>query len=320
LRRGLTTPSNPLEVVGLILSTTVAIAQPDSRNPLFVRKTGRRDLGFRFPLLLERDRMSDWNTGQGPSMQILDWVFSRLGGNNTAPPPEVVERPAGEMAEISPPPRALASEADLQAANAWLQRERMRLESYTRSQLGRLQHEHQNLVAQTYHNEQTIIARAQELSRTEEMLATQSRALQQQAEELGKREQALAEQLQEWVQGEEKLEEQGGLLEALEAETAALLKSREAARADLEALAVSLMDRRKERAQEQALFASRLAELETRLQEADRAEAAAQRRLAEVEELEARLLHEIEAEKRQRPHGFQRTSTALPRRTESHSR
>ena len=71
--------------------------------------------------------------------------------------------------------------ADLRAANEWLRRERQRLEQYTQTQLDRIQSDRQALVTQTARNEQMIITGCQELSRKEELLARQSRTLQQQA-------------------------------------------------------------------------------------------------------------------------------------------
>src|SRR5271165_7746 len=156
--------------------------------------------------------MSDWHTMQSSSTQILDWIFARAGGDTDTPPPGAGEAARPGLAEMSPAP-SLHSRQDLQAAIAWLQRERQRLEGYTQSQLARLQQEHQSLVAQNYQNEQALISRAQELSRTEEMLTAH-----------------------------------------------------------------------------QAMLANRLAELEARCQATEQAEAAAQRRLAEIEALEARLI------------------------------
>jgi chromosome segregation ATPase len=223
--------------------------------------------------------MADWNAGPGPSTQVLDWLFSRLAGGGPTVAP-VVRAKVDDPGTSAPPP-AIRDAADLQAAADWLQRERKRLEGYTQVQLARLQSEHEELVRQNYLNEEALILRSQELSRTEEMLATQSRALQQQAEELSRREQALAAR------------------HDLGAEAEALQQARAAAQADLEALAVTLTEQQASREKEQARLAARKAQLEARLQAAERAEAGAQRREAELDELEARLLREIEGERQQ---------------------
>src|SRR5262249_10688189 len=123
--------------------------------------------------------------------QALDWLFARLGGQggaDPAPPAEPWADAPPARAGPPPPPRVHPPE-DLKLASAWLQRERARLETYTRSQLARIQREHQAQVAQNYLNEQTLILRSQELTRKEELLVSRGRALQAQAQELAQREQ-----------------------------------------------------------------------------------------------------------------------------------
>jgi hypothetical protein len=263
------------------------------------------------------NRTSDDTPGPSSATRLTDWLFSRMVGDGrtpwaAGPTPGVLVGPAWADVGTTQPPPAIPAGGDLRAAYEWLQRERRRLEGYTQSQLALLQREHQAMVQQSYLNEAALIARSQELGRQEEMLAAQSRALQQQALELSRREQGMAGQLDEWRRLQEELaaneqlssrarqdaEAQVAALESLRAETASLQRAREAARADLEALAVALTRQREARAKEQALFAAGRAELEARLQAADRAEAAARRRQAEMDELEARLFAEIEEQHR----------------------
>ena len=178
--------------------------------------------------------MFDGNASPGPSTQLLDWMFVRMGGGGEPPPP-VEPAPQGPAEGQGPP--AIRGPADLQAACAWLQRERERLAGYTRDQLARLQDEHEALIKHNYRNEQALILRCQELSRMEEQLASQSR------------------------------------------EVAA---------------------EREAHATEKALFAARVEQLERRVKAAERAEAAACRRAAEFDELESRLIAEIQVQQCER--------------------
>jgi hypothetical protein len=261
---------------------------------------------------------------QPPHTQALDVLFCRLGAarlDEPIPPNGLVgaapltapsnAEDAAALAATEPPP-SLEGAKDVQAVYEWMKRERGRLETYTRGQLARLQAERMELIHQNYLNEQGVILRVQELGRKEELLGQQARTLQQQAQELTQRERALAAQLEHWCRARDELasleeasvsarqdmDAQRAALAALRAETAALQKSREAAEGDLGALVNALEEQREARIREQALHAARQKQLEERLQAADRAETAAQQRIAEVEELEARLRHEIEDQER----------------------
>jgi hypothetical protein len=261
--------------------------------------------------------MTARNSCQPPHTEATDWVFTRLsgGGGQPAAPTRPAERPPAAadiaaLAETQPPP---GNPEDLQAAYEWLRRERKRLEAYTQAHLARLRSEHQALVAQNHLAEESLILRTQELNRQEELLAHRARAVQQQATELADREKALAGQLEHWWRAHEEFaavqeasasvrqqtDAQCAVLDALRAETAALQKSRESARVDLETLLAALGGQREARVQEQALLAARQAQWEQRLLDLDRAEAAAQRRVAELDDLEARLRQEFEAQERQ---------------------
>jgi chromosome segregation ATPase len=273
------------------------------------------------------------DTNPGPATQVIDWLFSRFG----APAPEPLPGAIAPSTAVDPgldysrpqPPPVIHGPEDLQAACAWLDRERKRLEGYTQSQLAQLREAHQKLIQQNYTNEANLIFRSQELSGQEERLAAQSRALQRQAMELSQREQALAEQLKNWRKAQEELavhqelhartklevEAQTAILDTLQNETKALQASREATQTDLESLAVSLLEQKQAREKEQVLFAERMGQLETRLRAAEQAERAAQRRQAELEELEERLFRELEERERalENTSGADRGQGARPR-------
>jgi hypothetical protein len=249
-----------------------------------------------------------------PHQQALDWLFARLGGDPDPGPVATAEpRPddGADAAAIGPPP-TIQSPEDLSIATQWLQRERQRLAAYTRSQLTRIQQEHQALLQQNYHNEQCLILRCQEAARQEEVLQAQGRALQQQAEDLARREQSLVGQLQDWWQRNEQLaalEEvtQGAqqnaareqaVLQALQSETASAKQARESARAELDRLLAAGEALRQSRAKEKEALQARHAQLEQRLLEADKATLAAEQRQADLDDLETRLHREFEEQDR----------------------
>ena len=223
------------------------------------------------------DRCADADRLQ---QQALDFVFARLGGDPTAPPPS---QEADEEAEPVPVP-VVKSADDLRAASEWLARERQRLQAYTRTQLARIQEERQGLAQQQYLNEQTLIFRSQELARREEMLLAQGRSLQQQAEELAQREQSLAAQLHQWWQAHEELaglEEatrsaredvarHNALLEALRSETEAAQRARADARTEAGSIQAAAEELRDSRLREEASLKARQEQLEQRLLTADR--------------------------------------------------
>src|SRR5438128_2430626 len=105
--------------------------------------------------------MSTLHEPGGLHQQVLDFVFARLGGSPEAPAPA---GPAAAPAEAGepPPPPSVHSPEDFRSGAEWLQRERQRLEAYTRTQLARVQEERQALVQQQYLNEQTLVLRCQE--------------------------------------------------------------------------------------------------------------------------------------------------------------
>jgi len=193
-------------------------------------------------------------------------------------------------------------------AAEWLHRERQRLEAYTRSQLARIEQEHQAMVQQNYLNEQGLIFRAQELSRREEVLQAQGRGLQDQHRELARREQALAGQLQHWWEANEQLallqevnqttredtERMKSLRGALAGETAALQQAREAAAGELRNLLQAVEAAQQTRQKEEAVLKEQKTMLEQRIRQAERAAMASEQRQAELDDLEDRLRRELE--------------------------
>ncbi len=248
----------------------------------------------------------------------LDHLFSRLAEQAAGRPlpPDAddaaFEAPgaadAAEFAETQPPP-PIESAADLKAAHEWLLRERQRLSAYTRSQLARVQNEHQAFVQQAYLKEQGLIFRTQEFNRKEEMLGHQFGVLRQQAAELAERQRKLAPYLDPLWQGEAELaelrrvsgalrqdvNEQRALLERMRSDAASLEKQQAATQAELAARAA----RSACLLQEKESLAARQAQMSQRLLALDDAEAAARRRAAELDELEARLRREFQQQEEQ---------------------
>lgn len=244
--------------------------------------------------------------------QALDWLFARLGGAEEEPVPQAEPDRPDEAADVGPTPEVRSPE-DLRAAADWLRRERQRLAAYTRSQLAWVQQEHQSLLQQKYHSEQGLILRAQELARNEEMIVAKGRSLQEQADDLARREQSLVGQLQSWWQANEELaalqeatqtvrqdaDSHRMLLETLQAETAALQGARAQARVELEGLLSAAEQARASREKEEAAYQARQAELERRMLAAEQSALTSDQRLAELDDLEARLRAEFEEQERE---------------------
>jgi hypothetical protein len=246
--------------------------------------------------------------------QLQDWLFARLAGfelpvpnvsAEAANPPSKPKQPEPEPEHSDTPP-AIHSEADVRVATEWLRRERARLEDYTKAQLGTIQREREALARQKCEAEQALFLRVQELSRKEEMVLAQGRALQEQAGDLSSREQRLATQLEQAVkdqpapaQGVEPSPAHDELLATLKAETEALHYSREVAREELRNLIKATEDLRRTREEEEENLRSREAHLQQRLNEADQAILAAQQRQADLEDLELRLHHEVQEQERE---------------------
>ena len=122
----------------------------------------------------------------------------------------------------------------------------------------------------------------------------------------------MTDRLQEWssVRGEldglcearsrteHEAEQQQVLLETLRTEAAALQASRAAAQAEMEAIAVALDEQREAAGEGPGPAREQQAQMDRRLRDVDRAEQAAQRRIAELDELEVRLREEFEEQER----------------------
>jgi chromosome segregation ATPase len=253
---------------------------------------------------------------QGVTPQAADYIFAQLSGEGGLMPgvwPSTLDQPAPPASfEPEPPPEAISRNPELKAAYEWLGREKARLETYTRTQLARIQAQRRETMRQTHQDEQTMILRAQELNRREEFLAHQARRVQEQALQLEHREKALLYHLEQQRQGQEELltaqktsedvrqeiDGQRSLLEALRAETSALLAARDAAKGELAALEAAIPAHREAMARERAALAACREQAEQRVHVLDREEAAMQRRLTELDEWEAQLHQEIEEHER----------------------
>jgi hypothetical protein len=247
-------------------------------------------------------------------------------------------QPAPALPEDWPgsPPR-LESGADLLAAHAWLRFERARLEQYTRSQFDQLQSKHNDILGRYYRNEAELTMRVQEVNREMQFLAAQAQALRERARGLAEWEEALRAQaaslarLHHYYEAARPGEADAAAGQALRAALEGLRQltsvrqlSEVAAQAKFEAVEARLREHREVWEKKQAEVLARQTEVERRYGNLERAEAALQRRLAEVDELEKRLLQEYgqgpspravrEAELDRRFHDLEQAEVALQRR------
>jgi hypothetical protein len=201
----------------------------------------------------------------------------------------------------------------MQAAYQWLQNEKDRLEKYTHAQLDILHRKHQEEVQRHYRHEESLVLRAQEVNRELQFLASQSQAMQQRAGELAQWESSLAAQMDKVHRAQEEFlkiqqtsdnlqkdtEAQQRCLEALRAETAQLQVSRTTAHAEFAKLETTLTEHHQLWQTKQAEITARQIEMEERYRRLEEMEAAARRRLAEVDDLEERLRQEFETQQTQ---------------------
>jgi hypothetical protein len=259
-----------------------------------------------------------------PDAQFIDWLFSQLPGvdpgyGEAAPGLAVTSPtfsphldgqtgPAAIASWAGPqPPPALKDSSDLQAAYQWLLIEKQRLDEYTRIQFNALRQQHQAVLTKHFRSEEALALRSQELNREIQFLASQTAAFQKRAQELVEREMLLASQMERLSQAQKELlaieqtgesgrqetEEQQARLEKLRSETAQLQSVEASARVEFSSFETGLRDRQKAWEQKQEEIRVRLAQMEERYLALERAEAAAQRRLAELDELEQRLQREF---------------------------
>lgn len=194
------------------------------------------------------------------------------------------------------PPADLEKVPELREAFQWLQAERRRLEDYTRNQFAALQQRHQAILAQHFRNEETLALRTQELNREMAFFAAQAKIIQERAGELARREKAVAEQA-ERLRAQQELQ---GLGEhPLGPDPADWPIDTEAPANELAEAASALAEHQAAWEGKQAEIADRLAQMEQRYQALERAEEAARRRMAELDELENRLTQEFERQERQ---------------------
>src|SRR5438105_4893429 len=247
----------------------------------------------------------------------IDWLFAQLPGQDAGyrtpmPLPGAGAAPAGGPLVEAPggapgpamvwpqAPPALEDPSDLESAYEWLRAEKQRLEEYTRSQFATIQEQHQALLNKHFHSEQALAVRCQELNREMKFLAGQTETLQRRARELAEREAALSAQMERLAHAQEELltleqtsenirqdtEKQRSLLEQLRAQTAELQTSDLASRREFDNFEVALKERQRAWEDKQAEISARQAEMEERYAALEKAEEAAKRRLAELDELE----------------------------------
>src|SRR5690349_17682109 len=112
--------------------------------------------------------MEDFNSANSPYARCVEWLFSQANGSEgwlAGRPP--TPAPAPRAAEPGPPlpadwpqaPPALEHPAGVQAAQAWFQAERARLEMYTRDQFLSIRRHHQETLAQHYEREAVLARR-----------------------------------------------------------------------------------------------------------------------------------------------------------------
>jgi chromosome segregation ATPase len=259
----------------------------------------------------------------------VDWLFAQVPGGtevtlsgiaNTPSPDRRTPTTLGERTDLNgihskiwtEPPDSLKKNPDLQDAYQWLLAERQRLEEYTRKQFASIQSQHQTLLSQHFRNEETLALRSQELNREMAFFAAQAKAIQERARGLSQRERTLSAQTAKlsWAQSElRKIQDNTGaislhpeigrILEELQAESARLSQSEVVARAEFEGVETALKERQQAWELKQTEITQRIAQMDKRYQDLEKAEDAARRRLAEMEELEIRLEQEFEKQERQ---------------------
>jgi DNA repair exonuclease SbcCD ATPase subunit len=272
--------------------------------------------------------MATANGAYASSAQFIDWLFAQLPGMPGQGPAMTATGPLfdssgfpGERPDMGGPPAmvwpqappSIESSADVQAAHEWLQAERRRLDSYTRSQFEMIRQQHQTLLTKHFRSEETLALRAQELNREMQFLAAQSEAFQKRAQELAEREKALASQVEKLARAHEDVldmqqnrerasqdtEAQRAYLASLKAETTDLQAAGEAARTEFASFEAALKERQQLWEKKQAEITARQAEMEQRYKALEKAEDSAARRLRELEELEDQLRDELEKQELQ---------------------
>jgi hypothetical protein len=259
----------------------------------------------------------DWLFGQLPEKMtghvIPAEVFDNIGRGNALPPDVTRPQRLAALANPPSPPPALDSPEGFKAAYEWFLKERARLEDYTREQFADFEALQASQLARHYQSEASLTMRAQEVNREMQFLAAQSQALKARARELADRENALAGQMARFSKAQDELitiqkssanieldtEIQQASLEQMRRETAQLQVEEAAARESFAAIEAELAERQRAWEKKQADLAARVQAMEQRYQAMEKAEAAAKRRLAELDDLEDHLREEFESQQRQ---------------------
>jgi hypothetical protein len=264
-------------------------------------------------------RMAGSNGVLSQRVQSLDWLFCQIGqpgsDRNTLPTPSLFDNipaslpsPAARADEMPADwprlPATLHQSAEGRAAYEWLRAERQRLEEYTRAQYAVIRQNHQAVMSRNFQNEEELARRSQKLNGDAELLATQAKSLQERADRLAQQEAVAAAQMSALAKTQEELRSLEQARDALRVEVAsqrAVLAELQAQAARMEQglLATDLNERQRAQEEKQAELTDRQAQMEQRYQALERAEAAASRRTAELDEMEFRLGKEFEKQERQ---------------------
>ncbi len=241
--------------------------------------------------------MSGLNGSHPLQAPAVDCLFVQMAegngaGRSVVPRAELRPPPTQEPpADWPDPPADLENIPELREAYRWLQGERRRLEEYTRTQFAAIQQRHQAILAQHFRNEENLALRTQELNREMTFLAAQTKIIQERAAELAQREQALAER-----EAQMRLHHDSAPPPLAESDWPA---DAEAAPNELAEVANALKEHQAIWESKQAAIAGRLAQMEQRYLALEQAEEAARRRMAELDELENRLMQEFEKQERE---------------------
>lgn len=205
--------------------------------------------------------------------------------------------PAAVYAGPNPPPSS-EGPIDVRAAHEWLQAEQRRLEDYTRALFARIHQEQQAALAKYVQNEQALALRTQEANRQAHFLNAQAAALRQREQELAAGAGQLATSPSESPAAPPAAsppsEEQRAALEALRKEIERLQESEAAAGTKLQTVEGELEEFRRTWEQKLAEVKARHAQIDQRYRFLEKAEAAVQRRLTELEEYERTLMDELD--------------------------
>jgi hypothetical protein len=171
----------------------------------------------------------------------------------------------------------------VQAAQAWFQAERARLEIYTRDQFLRIRQHHQEALAKHYEREAVLARREREVQREVQFLTAQAEALRERARGLAEWEAALKAPADQQPHAEG---DSGQLSEA-------------AARAKYDAIEAMLRERQAVWEEKQAEVLARQEQMERRYRELEQREEALTRRMAELDALDDEVLTPKAQRKRQ---------------------